>query len=106
MEPTGFPRPLRTINVPVIKVAVTAPKPTHMIPTLPSAGFTLFSFILLLLYLCCFCTIHYHSRPSAEKSSFSLTLSGMVSSYCLGVHPSPLNHIVWHPALIAGWISL
>jgi hypothetical protein len=46
-DPTGFDKPLRDISTPVMAVVVTAPKPTHITPNLPPAGFTFISFIVV-----------------------------------------------------------
>jgi hypothetical protein len=50
MLPTGFARPLRVIITPVMKVVLTAPNPTTIIPNLPVAGLTI-SFAIILLQL-------------------------------------------------------
>lgn len=46
IEPTGFARPLRAISTPVMKVELTAPRPTTITPSLPSAFFTLLILLL------------------------------------------------------------
>jgi hypothetical protein len=55
--------PLRTINTPVMNVELTAPRPTHKTPNLPSAGFTmLFSMSFIFVFVIEFMLLPHERR--------------------------------------------